>query len=50
MTSKPNLKIRVPEELRVWLAAQAERNGSSMNSEVVRAIRDRIDAQQAKTA
>jgi len=46
--SKPTLKIRIPEEVRAWLDAQTQRNGSTLNSEVLRSIRDRIDAEQAK--
>lgn len=39
------MKIRVPEDIRAFLAAQAERNGCSQNSEIIRAIRDRMDRQ-----
>lgn len=34
---------RLPNGMRDWLADQAAKNASSMNSEVVRAIRERMD-------
>lgn len=33
------LRLRLPEDVKVWLQAEAERNGSSQNSEVIRALR-----------
>jgi hypothetical protein len=44
------LLVRVPLDVREWLLREAKRNVSSMSSEAVRAIRDRMDAQQAKRA
>lgn len=35
------MKIRLPADLKAFVAAQAEQNGSSQNSEVIRAIRER---------
>lgn len=35
--------LRVPADVKAWLAAQAARNGSSQNSEIIRAIRDAMD-------
>lgn len=35
--------VRLPPEVKAWLSDQASRNGSSQNSEVVRAIRERMD-------
>ena len=46
MTRKP-LQLRLPDDLKAWLAAEAERNGSSQNSEVIRAIRERKDRSAA---
>lgn len=37
------LGIRLPEDLKAWLAMQAQANGSSQNSEVIRAIRERME-------
>lgn len=39
----PPLGVRLPEHLRNWLKAQAVLNGSSQNSEIVRAIRERME-------
>lgn len=33
------LQLRLPDDLKAWLKAEAERNGSSQNSEVIRALR-----------
>jgi hypothetical protein len=41
--------IRIPAEAKAFIAAQAARNGSSQNSEVLRCIRDRMD-RETKTA
>lgn len=34
------LQLRLPPDVKAWLAAEADRNGSSQNSEVIRALRD----------
>lgn len=41
MTPKKPMQLRLPEDLKTWLEKQADRNGSSQNSEVIRAIRER---------
>lgn len=41
--STVQLPIRFPLDVKAWLEAQAERNGSSQNSEVIRAIRAAMD-------
>jgi len=33
------LQLRLPDDLKQWLKAEADRNGSSQNSEVIRALR-----------
>ncbi len=38
----PQIVIRLPEDVKAWIAAQAEKNYSSQNSEIVRAIRERM--------
>ena len=38
------LYLRVPHDVKQWIALQAERNGSSQNSEVIRLIRREMDA------
>lgn len=47
MTDRKPLQLRLPEDLKAWLAAEAARNGASQNSEVIRAIRERMDRQTA---
>jgi uncharacterized protein (DUF1778 family) len=44
------LIIRVPADVKEWLRRAAEYNASSMTSEIVRAVRQQMDAQQAKSA
>jgi predicted HicB family RNase H-like nuclease len=43
------LQVRFPEDVKDWIKAEAEKNGSSQNSEIIRAVRDRmarVDDQQ----
>jgi hypothetical protein len=35
----PNFPLRLPLDVKAWLQDQADRNGSSQNSEVIRALR-----------
>ena len=41
------LWVRFPDDVKAWLADQAERNGSSQTSEVIRSVRERMDRAQA---
>jgi Arc/MetJ-type ribon-helix-helix transcriptional regulator len=41
----PKVIVRVPADVKAWLAEQAERNSSSQTSEVVRALRDKMEQQ-----
>ncbi len=34
---------RLPTDLHAWLREQADRNGSSINSELIRSVRERHD-------
>lgn len=43
------LKVRVPADVLQFLAKTAQDNGSSMNFEIVRSVRERIDRQTAKS-
>lgn len=43
MAEMKQLPIRFPADVKAWLAEQAARNGSSQNSEVIRAVRERMD-------
>jgi Arc/MetJ-type ribon-helix-helix transcriptional regulator len=35
--------VRFPRDIKAWIEEQAEKNGSSQNSEVIRALRDRME-------
>ena len=37
------MQLRLPAELKEWLKYQAATNSSSQNSEVIRAIRERME-------
>lgn len=39
MTDRKSLQLRLPPDLKCWLKAEAEKNGASQNSEVIRALR-----------
>lgn len=39
MNCRKPMQLRLPEELKDWIKAESDRNGSSQNSEVIRAIR-----------
>jgi hypothetical protein len=39
----PRLMVRLPRDVKEWLAAQAERNAASQASEIVRAVRERME-------
>ena len=41
----PKLVVRLPEDVKAWLRDEARRNASSQTSEVVRAVRDRMERQ-----
>lgn len=41
--SDPQIPIRPPRDAKDWIKAEAVRNGSSQNSEIIRAIRERMD-------
>jgi len=42
-TNTEKMQLRLPADLKLWLAKQAKRNGSSQNSEIVRALRERAE-------
>lgn len=43
MSEKSAIVMRLPQDVKAWLQAQAELHGSSQNSEAIRAIRERMD-------
>lgn len=52
MTSKVPLKrllVRIPGDVRDFLDREAEKNCSSRNSEIIRAIRAKMESEQART-
>lgn len=38
----PQIPIRLPREVKDWIKAEAVKNGSSQNSEIIRAVRERM--------
>lgn len=52
MSDRPGLKslqLRLPNELKAWIAVQANKNASSQNSEIVRAVRERMERAEPQT-
>ncbi len=52
-TIREQLQIRLPPDLKAWLKAEADKNGASQNSEVIRALRaamTRTDLHQTQGA
>jgi deoxyribose-phosphate aldolase len=47
---KPAIVVRMPADVKAWIEAQAQRNGASQNSEIVRSIRARMDSEQPERA
>jgi hypothetical protein len=48
--SDPQIAIRLPPDVREFIRAEARENSSSQNSEVVRAIRERMKAKGPASA
>lgn len=46
----PQIKLRLPGELKDWIDRQAEKNRSSKSSEIVRSIRERMERSEQKEA
>jgi hypothetical protein len=40
---RQQMQLRLPRDLKSWIASQAAMNANSQNSEVVRAIRERME-------
>ena len=45
----PKIVIRLPLDVKRWLAQQAAENASSQTSEIVRAVRERMQRMQTET-
>lgn len=41
--SDSGLRLRLPGDVKAWLEREAAKHGSSQNSEVIRAIRERME-------
>jgi predicted HicB family RNase H-like nuclease len=41
----PQTLVRMPPELKDWIRAEAASNGSSLNSEILRSVRERKERQ-----
>ena len=39
----PKIIVRLPPDVKKWLADEADRNGSSQNSEILRSLRERME-------
>lgn len=50
MNDRKPMQLRLPVDLKAWIASQADQNGSSQNSEVIRAVRERMERAEAATA
>ncbi|RMC35350.1 Arc family DNA-binding protein [Paracoccus alkanivorans] len=48
MEVKTSFPLRLPVDVKAWLAEQAAKNGSSQNSEVIRAVRERMERAEAQ--
>ena len=49
MSQSVQLKVRLPIEIKAWLISQAAINRSSQSSEVVRALRERMQILSSAT-
>lgn len=43
MQDMKQIFVRIPADMKEWLLDQAARNASSLNSEVIRCVRERMD-------
>jgi len=48
--TRASLLVRLPRDVKLWLEKEAARTLASQNSEIVRCIRARMDADQPKRA
>lgn len=46
MKNRRPMQLRLPREIKDWIKSESIRNGSSQNSEVIRAIRAAMDVRQ----
>lgn len=50
MSKATHRTFRLPHDVREWIEAQARLNASSQNSEVIRAIRERMERARQQEA
>lgn len=43
----PKFMLRLPADLKLWIANEARRNGCSQNSEIIRCVRERMESIKA---
>ena len=43
----PRLMVRLPNDIKKWVAQQAKKNASSQTSEIVRSVRERMEREVA---
>lgn len=43
MIDRKSVQLRLPPDLKDWIAVQADKNASSQNSEIIRCIRERME-------
>lgn len=44
----PRIIVRMPADVKAWIRAEAKHNASSQNSEIVRAVRERMERAQGQ--
>jgi len=49
VTNRKPFQLRLPDDLKAWIEEQVRFNGASQNSEIIRAIRERMQRQEAPT-
>jgi hypothetical protein len=49
-TDLAEMVIRMPRDVKGWIEREAERNCASQNSEIIRSIRIRMEAEEPKRA
>lgn len=47
-TAKPPFGLRLPDDMKAWVAARAADNGRSMNSEITQIIKGEMTAEQPR--
>lgn len=50
MTDRKPMQLRLPADLKAWIAAEAAKNGASQNSEIIRAVRAAMARNELQTA